>query len=102
MSIKIKIKVHVLCKWNLYEFGSTKIFPHYDSAYKEMAKQYNESLNANSSHIEDDTDIYSYGAKIVTIEGSEEWQIFVCGLEIANHADLLSTFGVTFGIQDCS
>ena len=96
--MSIKFKSYILCKWNLYEFGVPRVFPSWDYAQKEMEQQYNKLLAEYSNlHINEDSGVYTGCAKIGTVEGYEEWQIFECEMEIVDIDDLASVFGVNLG-----
>ena len=92
-----KIKTYVLTKKNLYEmniaeFEEPMVFPSHASAYKEMSRQYNESLGLCKCYSEDETDIYNEKAVIDTGENIEEWQIYECEMEINNLNDFTSVY----------
>ena len=95
--MSIKIKAYVLIKWNITEFGVPMVFPSYDTAYKEMEKQYNEAIGSYSWHSEDESGFYTESAKIGTEEGIEEWQISECEMEINNLHEFTSAFETLLG-----
>ena len=95
--MSMKIKVHVLSKWNICEFGLPMVFSNYDSAYKEMEKQYEQAFGTYSYYSKDETDIYDDSAKITSDDGVEEWQIVECEMEINNLYDFASSFETLLG-----
>ena len=92
-----KIKTYVLCKryvydMNITEFEDPMVFPSHASAYKEMFRQYNESLGLCKWYSKEETDIYNDKAEIDTGENAEEWQIYECEMEINNLKDFTSAY----------
>ena len=98
--MSIKIKTYVLCKSDIDEIGIPMVFPNHNLAYKAMEKQFNEKLDKDSWHSEDETNIYSNGsngAQISSNKGIKKWQIFDCEMEIDNFHEFLSAFEIYLG-----